>query len=382
MASIKNRNGHYLVTVSKGYDVYGKKLIETRTFTPDPTRTKKQQEQDLRRFVLAFEDEVRNGIAQDARKTTFKEFAERWMTEYATVHLQARTVVKYTEELEEKIYPAIGHLKLADIKPGTLNGFFVGMMRDGARKDGKAGGYSRTTIMKTRNVVSSVLRTAVEWEILEKNPCENVKIPTVEGTNTHIKYFTPEQTVTFLAYIEQPYTVNVGGHRRVDDTGIPYDVGHYEIQRMIPEQLRVLFNLAVYGGLRKGELVALEFSDIDFDTDTVSISKAATVVKGVQTCKAPKTKNSIRKVVIPHDLTLRIAALQKERKEVAIKMGDFWQGGDWIFVQDNGNMMNYSTPYQAFHDALLRFNEGKSEEEQLPMIPFHGLCHCRLYLKK
>ena len=103
MASIKNRNGHYLVTVSKGYDVYGKKLIETRTFTPDPTRTKKQQEQDLRRFVLAFEDEVRNGIAQDARKTTFKEFAERWMTEYATVHLQARTVVKYTEELEEKI---------------------------------------------------------------------------------------------------------------------------------------------------------------------------------------------------------------------------------------------------------------------------------------
>ena len=48
----------------------------------------------------------------------------------------------------------------------------------------------------------------------------------------------------------------------------------------VPEQIRVLFILAIYAGLRKGELLALEWSDIDFDADTVRVSKAVSVVAG------------------------------------------------------------------------------------------------------
>ena len=55
MASISNRNGHYQVTICSGYDVNGKKLRHVRTFTPDPARTRKQQERDLQQFVREFE---------------------------------------------------------------------------------------------------------------------------------------------------------------------------------------------------------------------------------------------------------------------------------------------------------------------------------------
>lgn len=82
MASIQNRNGHYLVTICSGYDVYGKKIRNTRTFTPNPSRTKRQQEDDLKRFVRAFEEEIESGVSQDGRKITFKAFSERWLTEY------------------------------------------------------------------------------------------------------------------------------------------------------------------------------------------------------------------------------------------------------------------------------------------------------------
>ena len=84
---------------------------------------------------------------------------------------------------------------------------------------------------------------------------------------------------------------------------------------------------------------------------------------------------SVRTVTIPHEMTLRILALKESRDMFKIDVGDFWQGDDWIFVQDNGQMMNYSTPYQALQDVLRRYNADRLPEDQLPMIPFHGLRH-------
>ena len=125
-----------------------------------------------------------------------------------------------------------------------------------------------------------MLRSAVEWEIIDVNPCSKVRLPSLPSTADTIKFFTPEQTIAFLKYIEEPYTVKVQGHERTDDTGKKYTVGDYDLHKQVPEQLIILFNLAVYGGFRKGELLALEFSDFDFVNCSVSISKSVTVQDG------------------------------------------------------------------------------------------------------
>lgn len=127
--------------------------------------------------------------------------------------------------------------------------------------------------------------------------------------------------------------------------------------------------------MRKGELLALEWSDIDFDADTISITKAVSVVNGKQITKAPKTKTSRRTVSIPHFLTQRLRELRRERLKYRLSVGDYWQGAEWVFVQDNGKQMSYSTPYSAFHDTIIRYNETKKPDDQLPLIPFHGLRH-------
>ena len=119
------------------------------------------------------------------------------MAEYAELHLQPKTVEKYKEELKDKIIPALGRIKLSDLKPFTINAFFVSLTKDGARKDGKKGGYARGSLYKTKNVLSSMLRSAVEWEIIEKNPCSKVRLPSLPNTADNIKFFTPEQAIYF-----------------------------------------------------------------------------------------------------------------------------------------------------------------------------------------
>ena len=374
MASIQERNGSYRITVSCGVDIYGKKIRETITFTPDPVLTPKKKQKAVEEFARKFEEQVRNGIVLDGRKITLKEFSDRWLDEYAPQKLQPTTVEKYKAELDEKILPVLGHYKLSVLRPPILNSVFRSMTKNCSRIDGRPRGYYRGTIKKTQDVLSSVLRTATDWELIEKNPMDKVRAVGEYGADK-IEFFTPDQAIAFLEYIEKPYTIRTKGHKRIDDTGKDYSVGDYERSKEIPEQLRVLFNLAIYGGLRKGELLALEWSDFDFANHTVSVSKSVSVVSGVQITKEPKTKNSVRTVSLPIFLLDRVKRLKKERIAYRLSLGDYWKGEEWLFIQDNGQQMSYSTPYSAFHDTLVRYNADKSPDKQLPLIPFHGLRH-------
>ena len=375
MASIKQRGPNsYLITVSAGRDIYGKKRIETITYKPDPDLTPRKRQKAVEVFAMEFEQKVMNGEAMDGRKITLLEFSERWLAEYAEQRLQGRTMDEYQREPNDRILPRIGHLKLADIHPATVNSFIVSLTKDGARKDSKPGGLARSTIAKTRAVLSSVLQTAVEWELLDRNPCANVRVRTEEAAD-RIKYVSPEEASAFLQYIENPYKVKIKGHGRTDDTGKPYKVEDYEIEKELPEQLKGIFNLAIFTGLRKGELLAPQWPDVDFEKNQIQVSKAASIVKGEQIVKCPKTKTSHRKVSVPDFLMKRMKELKNSQLRYRLSRGDYWKGEDWVFIQDNGKMMHYGTPAHTFHDTLLRYNEGRPEKEQLPLIPFHGLRH-------
>lgn len=136
-----------------------------------------------------------------------------------------------------------------------------------------------------------------------------------------------------------------------------------------------MFELAIYTGLRKGELLALKFSDIDCENCMVHITKSVTTLGGKQICKVPKTKSSVRSVSIPQSLADRILELQEERKKVQDFWGADWQGENWVFTAEDGRMMNYHTPYHALQDAIQCYNKTHDKDDQLPVIPFHGLRH-------
>ena len=371
MASIRERKGSYQITVSCGYDVNGKKITETATYTPPSDLTPKKKEKAIQEFARQFEERIRNGFAMDGRHITLKEFTDRWLEEYASANLEQTTVAKYREEIDGKIIPALGHLKLTEIRPHTVNSFLASLRSDNAKKGG--GAYSRSTIKKAFAVLSSILKTAEQWEVIDSNPCQKVTVPAVPDIADNLKFFTPEQAILFLNFIDMPYSVSVSGHKRVDDTGKPYTVQDYTETRMIPTQFRVLYNLALFGGLRKGELLALQWSDVDWESKSISITKSAGVVNGTPVIKCPKTKTSKRIVCFPESVMKLLRQHYVEQTQTRLSVGDYWQNEGWLFTQSNGKRMDYSTPAHSFRDTLLRYNQNAAEP--LPLIPFHGLRH-------
>ncbi len=123
MATIRERNGSYQISVSCGYDITGKRIVEYTTFVPDPALTPAKRKKAVDAFAAEFERKVKDGLAMDGRKVTLKEFTDRWLLEYAPQNLEAGTLEKYKDELDDKILPALGHLKLTELRPHTLNAF-------------------------------------------------------------------------------------------------------------------------------------------------------------------------------------------------------------------------------------------------------------------
>jgi len=377
MASITKRGDSYRITVSLGYDVYDRKIRQSTTFTPDKNLTPKQEKKALDSFVYEFEKKVRDGNFLPGERITLKDYSEKWLAEYARLQLEPHTYECYIFEIQNKILPALGHLKLAEIKPIHIQSFYNNLLEDGVRQDGKKGGYSSASIKKIHCILSIMLKTAVKWQITDRNPCERVTLPKQPHISDTIKYFTPEQTIHFLDMLDKDLIYTYKAHNRIDDTGKPYFVEEYTEHRKIPIQFKVFFNLAIFGGCRNGELLALTWDDVDFENNTISITKAISTVKGKRIVKAPKTRTSVRTISFPSTVMKLVKQHKIEQTALILKLGDYWHNENLLFTQDNGNGMYHQTPYNKFKQLLSYYNEyiEKKEDDKLPNITLHGLRH-------
>ncbi len=376
MATVKKRGNSYTIEVSNGFDINGHRIRENVTFVPDPSMTKKQQQKALDKFIFEFEEKVKNGKYLKGEKITLKDFSMKWLQEHGRPNLELTTYKSYEQYLEQKILPALGHLKLSKVQPMHLQSFYNNLLEDGIRKDGKQGGYSQSTIKKCHAILSSIMTTAVHWQVIESNPCDRVAPPKQKAAINSVKHFNLEQAELFLKAIDMEYTTSYKAHDRIDDTGKKYHVEIYTECRTISTQLKVFFNLALFSGLRRGELIALTWDDIDFDNKTVSVTKSTGYAGRETVTKAPKNKSSIRTINIPGLVMDMLKKYRKEQQELRLSLGDQWQGDNYIFIQWNGKQMNLSTPYQCFKEIINKYNAIVTEPGQmLPDIPLHGLRH-------
>jgi len=374
MASITKRNKSYRVAVSNGRDSSGKQIIETATFTPDPTKTDKQNQKALEKFAFEFEEKVKSGKYLDGEKITFKDFVDIWFDDYGNTHLEQASIQLYKHLLDKHIIPEIGHLKISKILPAHLNKLYNTLNTE--RKDGKPGGYAPKTIKHVHNTISGIYTSAVKWNIVADNPCDRVEPPRMAPTRDKLKYFTLEQTELFLSLLDKEYITTCKAHDRVDDTGKSYHVADYSETRNIPLQFRFFYQMALFCGLRRGELVALEWSDLDFTDNSVSITKSTACVGGKPVTKTTKTNSSIRKISVPASVMALAKKYKKEQMQYRLAIGSQWEEENHIFIQWNGKQMHPDTPYKTFKKIIKRYNATvKNEAEKLPDIPLHGLRH-------
>lgn len=374
MATVKKRGKSYYITVSNGYDIAGKQIRKTATYTPDASLTPKQQEKALQAFVFDFEQKIKNGAALDGHKITLQQFYYKWLNEYAKISLEPTTTEWYTRLFNNNILPALGHMKLSDIKPLNIQAFYNSLTKEGAKADGTA--YSPTSIKRFHSALSSLLNKAVEWELIPSNPAKKTSLPKQKAVSDSVKYFTPEQAIIFLNALNGEYETEYQAHTRISPLGDISTVQPYKQTKTIPTQFKVLFNIALYGGLRRGELLALTWDDVDFEQNTITINKSAAVVNNKVIIKAPKNKSSERVITLPKSVMQLTNSWRLEQMELRLSLGEKWQGDNYIFIQWNGKLMNPSTPYHTFKDIIEKYNNTVTDEAlKLPNIRFHDLRH-------
>lgn len=371
MASITKRGSSYRISVSNGRNSQGKQIIETTTFTPDPNKTDRQNQKTLEKFVIEFEDRVKSGKYLDGEKMTYQDYITIWLRDYAEKQMEQTSYERCVISLNNTILPELGHLRLAKIQPLHIQNLYNKLEKEGYYKNGVRKDYKPSTIKRIHQIISSSLNTAVQWQLIENNPCSRVKPPKPDRTAADIKNFSLEEAQIFLEQLDKEYTIWHGGRQKKD--GSPSD-RKYETHK-IPLQMKIFFHMALFGGFRRGELIALTWNDIDFEQCTVSISKSAARTKDGIIIKQPKNSSSVRVVTLPKDTIKLLKRYKTEQAEYRLSVGSYWKGTNNIFIQDNGQMMDLSTPNHVLKKIINRYNESAKEGQLLPNITLHGLRH-------
>lgn len=335
----KRGKNSYRLTVSEGFDLNGKPMIHRKTVHG----TKKDAEVELAKFVT----EVQNGLVIDGKSLKFSEFTEIWKRDYGSKELAPSTYKRYCRILETRLLPYFGHFYINKIKPTDIMKFYDLLEKDTqlVRKKGNNGSKTKKplsgkTILEHHRLLRAMLHKAVYWQLIVANPAERVQPP--KSRKPKRRSYDDKQTKILLENLEL----------------LPNEDTKY----------KVAIILTVFTGVRLGELMGLEWTDVDFKNGIISINRSSQYLSdmGVFT-KVPKTESSIREIAIPEFIISLLEEYKLWYEEQKSIYGELWTNSDRLFVQVDGKPMHPSTISKWFVKYVGQIG--------LPVINFHGLRH-------
>ena len=285
MANITKRNNTYSIRVSCGYDSKGKQIIQSMTWKPEIGMSPKQIEKELNRQAVMFEEKCNGGYQSKAVK--FEVFAEEWFEFYAKPNLRNTTYERMLQ-LRGRAYAAIGHLRMDKITPRQIQAFVNTLSKEGANeRTGKP--LAPKTIRHNLSFISDVFSYAVKMGVVSENPCSKVTIP--KGQPTEKKIYTIEEVEKFLTLLNEE-----------------------------PLKYRTFFNILIYSGFRRGEMLGLEWKDVGFENNIISIRRTSnyTAMQGVYT-DTTKTRRPQRSLKFPQEIMDMLKEYKEEQDAQALK---------------------------------------------------------------
>ncbi|MEI1420927.1 site-specific integrase [Bacillus cabrialesii] len=333
MAYVEKRGkDSFRLVVPVGFDSKGKRIRKTKTVK---CKNKTEAEKELAKFVV----EIETGEYIAPQKMTFPQFVEEWKDKYAKKQLSANTFETYSRYLYKRILPQFGHKQMEQIKPLQILDFLKTLEEDGSRGDDKTGGLSSATIQYHYRILRNIFNRAVEWKVIKENPVSNVKKPKVESKKGNV--YSEKQVHELME------------HLRKEDM-----------------KWKMIVTLAITTGMRRGEILALEWSHIDLDKGKIYVQQSLTYTKEEgHIFKAPKTRNSIRTISLSQGVTEQLKRYKQIKAKERLLLGDKWEGGDrfLLFSTDIGKPMHPTSVTSWWRKRLKKY--------ELPSITFHELRH-------
>lgn len=245
----------------------------------------------LEKAISNLKYEVEHGLCGSAKRVTLNQWFEEWLSVYKETTVKASTRLHFDTYYRIYIKKYLGNKEIRNIKAIHVQKLFNKMVKDG---------YKQNTIKKVRNILNNMFVIAVQNDLIIKNPCSGVIIPKTDVKERRV--LTEREQRNFLQFLHD----------------------NEKWQRY--EQL---FIIAFGTGLRIGELLALNWTDVDFKENYIDVNKTLYYCKEdsqyrfiVQT---PKTKTSFRQVPMMKHVATAFKMQKKYQLQHMMLLGDKWE---------------------------------------------------------
>ncbi|MBP1950244.1 tyrosine-type recombinase/integrase [Virgibacillus litoralis] len=315
MGSYQRRGENsFLLVVELGYDGKGIRKKKTRTLQVKDKallRTKKRLENYIESELYKFQAEVESGEYISPEKRKFSDYISDWRNKFAKNNYAARTLQNYNEKLNNYILPYFGSKRLDQIKPIHVVNFMSEVSQPGAAASKREEPLSGATIYEIDKTLRVVLNKAVEWQLIKKSPMDGLKRPKIK--KKEMNYYEMDDVIKFILALYKE-----------------------------PVNWRMFFLTSAIAGMRRGEVLALEWTDYDFEENEILLKKSIPFFEnGEPHIKNTKTNEIIRRISMPGWYMEEMGQYKKKWYQEKKDCGDWWKGGSNTFLFHKG----FGIPY-------------------------------------
>lgn len=413
MANIKKQiakdgSVSYKITVFSGRDSTGKQIRHYTTFVPDAKMTPLKAEKAAQKAAFDFEQKIKAGYVADDRQT-FAEYAAYVLDLKKQGGCKYRTLERYGELLE-RINPAIGHIKLLDIRPQHLNALYKNLAEVGVSDRGdkatklenvdiakllKEAKITRAKLSQAVGVSATTITALCKGKTVEAATAEGVakalKKPVKElfsvesgkttlSSKTILEHHRLIHTVLAQAEKEMLVPYNAADKASPPKAGRP-DPNYYQPDEIAaiwealetePLKWQVIVHLMIVTGCRRGEIMGLRWDRVDFknsqikiDTNLLYSSKREEGDKIY--IDSTKTDGSYRFIKLPPETMQLLKDYHKEYLKTKLLLGEKWNDTGFLFTKADGNPM--------IPDSITAWLNKFSERHNLPHCNPHAFRH-------
>ena len=403
----KNKDGStsYLIRAFVAESKGGKQKVRSMTWRPPAGMTERQIQKELSRQAMLFEDLARAGSTAADGSIKFSAFAEKWYSEFAEKQLKIKTYTEY-KKLFPRIFAAIGHIKLKDLKTGHLNAFYANLQEHGINanagqkvvgngklaavmqgrslsqyKVAEMSGVSSSTVnavckgetvaLKSAEAIANALKVNFDEVFTVKDSPDTLSPATVRMYHRLISSILTKAVK--WGYIPASPAANAELPRPAKAEAHYLDKADAcKLLELLQDEnikYRTMITLDLLSGLRRGELLGLRWRDIDFENDTIRVNQTSSYASGSGLyTDTPKNDTSSRPLRLSHSAFVLLRHYQAWQDDNKQKCGDIWQNtDDRIFTNEDGSPI--------FPDTITKWFTKFVKHSGLPSVTIHSLRH-------
>jgi integrase len=314
--------GRFAIILEQRDAATGKRKRKWHSFSG----TKRQAQVECARLISA----MKGGTYLEPNKLTMATFFDTWLA-HVKSQVSPRSYERYCDLAQKNIVPLLGGVILTGLRPAQISTAYTAALASG-RRDG-TGGLSPRTVHHMHRVLKQALGQAVKWEMLNRNPCDAVDPPKVERAT--MQTFDMAQTAELIEA--------------------------FRGTRMLAPAL-----LAVLCGLRRGEIAALRWRNVDLTAGQMAIVESAEETAAGVRYKEPKSGRS-RTVALSGIMIDELRAHRVRQAEELLRLGVRLADDNFVVAQVDGSPLK---PTSITHEWVRLLGN-----TALPRIRFHDLRH-------